>query len=147
MHDPGEQHHHGPHDHEHHEQCTHDHHEHTTHPHPQATAVSIEEHEGALVATCTLLFRSAREEAERDLTQRLEQLAQAIEDRGGVIGHIKAALTSTDTTTFSTVGTSVTLRRGTPAISAQVVAIILAIEASQIRELLTTMVNPPGDSA
>ncbi|GHT79722.1 hypothetical protein FACS1894104_4890 [Actinomycetota bacterium] len=69
------------------------------------SAVSITEHEGALVASITLTYDGDYQKTKQNLSNGLAKLANWVNEVGGVIGHIKGSLIGEQTvTTFSTTG-------------------------------------------
>jgi hypothetical protein len=138
-HDHDHEHNHNEHDHDHH---GHNHHEHN---HDHDENISIDEHEGALVASLSLSFTGDFNEAERTLAAELELLARTIEERGGAVGHIKASLfgggvVSTLSTTGTATGTAVS-RGDNPRVRAEVVAIVLSLSAEELREALAVLLQ------
>lgn len=112
--------------------------------------MSIDNHEGALVATLQDSLTGDFTASEGTLSAWMEALAQRVSETGAVIGHIKAALCAGDTTsTLSTTGGPVNVTysgrsvngpAGEPAADGDarftLVAIIFNIEGDRLRTLI-----------
>jgi hypothetical protein len=96
----------------HDEHCGHDHdHDGHSHDHDHAhihedaigvPRVELTEHEGALIASGVLRIYTTDLDAVRSaLSEQMTAAAQQVEQAGGIIGHIKATLSSTNTEMLS----------------------------------------------
>ena len=135
--------------HDHHEQehhacgCGHDHHEQEHHGHGHdhgescgcaqctgSAGLHLTHAEGATAATARFALTGARGVAEVELSARIKALAADVSAAGGLVGHIKAALTGApEVTTFSCTGGAVTVGRRTAPehYTVELVAIVLGL--------------------
>jgi hypothetical protein len=113
------------------------------HEHTDRFGISIAEHEGALVASLSFELAGGFAVAEQTLAAKLESLAAAVVRAGGIVGHIKAALTGDATiATLSTTGGAVSSAHGKSRTNkAEVVAIILMIPEQALRSALAAMLG------
>jgi len=97
-HDEEHEHHeHGEHEHHHHE---HHHHEHDEHEHHHEGGVDVHVHEGAVAASFEKDISGNVDEIKTKLAECMQRLRDEIKERHGVIGHIKASITSAEKTTM-----------------------------------------------
>ena len=147
--------------HDHHEQehhghgCGHDHHEQEHHGHAHGEScgcaqcagtagLHLTHAEGATAATARFALTGARGAAEVELSSRIKALAADVAAAGGLVGHIKAALTGApEVTTFSCTGGAVTVGRRTAPerYTVELVAIVLGLGDQALTACMTAR-NP-----
>ena len=149
----GHEHHEHGHHHEHHEHgcdcgCEHEHHEHEHHHHEHehcggdchesgcscsecsATGFRLTRVEGATAAAVRFVMKGPQGMAEVEITRRVKALCEDIHGQGGLVGHIKGAITGeAEVSTFSCTGGAVTIGRKSemPDCKVDLVAIILGL--------------------
>lgn len=141
------------HHHEHHEHdcgCGHEHHEHH-HEHAHcggdchdsgcncsdctATGFRLTRVEGATAAAVRFAMKGPQGVAEVEITRRVKALCDDIHGQGGLVGHIKGAITGeAEVSTFSCTGGAVTIGRKNemPGCKVDLVAIILGLSDEAI---------------
>ena len=77
------------HHHEHDHLHDHDHEHEHEHRAPGETVIEMTEHEQAVIGTVRCSIDGAYEEAREILKERMEKTAEAVEEAGGLVGHIK----------------------------------------------------------
>jgi hypothetical protein len=131
------------HEHEHGHEHSHEHgHGHVRahiHQEPAADGLSIEEHEGALVASFVQGLEGTLAAAETDWTARLESLAGAVTLAGGTVGHIKASIThGPSVSTLSTTGGKPAVTRNEPTQCAiETVVIVFGLDENALRGIVS----------
>ena len=79
---------------------------------PVNFSLELTHHDDAAVATVSFCKNGTPQGLEKELSDAIASLAEKIKERGGVVGHIKGAMTGEpDVTTFSSTGDSVSVSR------------------------------------
>jgi hypothetical protein len=98
--------------------------------------LSVEEHEGALVASLVQTADGSLAVVEADWAARLESLAAAVTSAGGTVGHIKASVTCGPfASVLSTIGSKAAVTRSKPTQCAiETAAIVFGLDEDTLRE-------------
>ncbi|MDR0839111.1 MAG: hypothetical protein LBN99_05655 [Oscillospiraceae bacterium] len=147
------------HEHEHHHDHDHDHeHEHHHHDHehdavtssaPGVIEVEVTEHEEAIIASGALtLVCPDAEIVKTALGREIDKIALAVDNAGGIVGHVKASLISSTVDMLSATepGVAAQIKRSPDAECAiNLVAIVFAVEPDfaekLVREALQAILN------
>ncbi len=138
----GHEHHHHEHEHEHHHEHEHGHHHHEHGPgcdceECTAKGFRLTKLEGATAAAVRFSMPGPQGKAEVEIVTRVKALCAEVTARGGLVGHVKGAVTAEpEVTTFSCTGGSVTLGRrdGAGECTVDLVAILLGMSDEAIEE-------------
>jgi len=142
----GHDHDHNHHGHEHDESCACGQHEHEhdhSHSHEEEVYESNEIyvethlHEDARVVSGRLSLTASYDTVRTLLSSRLEEIAKAVIDKGGIVGHIKASCTVKSVDMFSVTDTAVSVKTAPEQeIVVKVAAIVFLVEIEEMETLI-----------
>ena len=121
--------------HEHNHDCGHDH----DHDHEQENLpLQIQEHEDALIASVELPFTGDYADIRKTLATALEDISRWVKEQGGIVGHIKAALSYDEyVVSFSTTGASVSqLEQKSGSCKAAVAVIVFGVDTDSLKGII-----------
>lgn len=126
--------------HEHNENCEcgcHDQHNHEHHHHEQK-AISITTHDMSIVGSYKFSIEKPYEDAVAILDDLLKNVAKEVTNLGGIIGHIKAFLTSENKNCMISITEEESNKRylGDSRCNIEGVAIVFYIETEQLQDVL-----------
>ena len=134
------------HDHAHHHDHDHDHEHH--HEHGEGctcddcvSGVSVIHHEGALAGSFSAEAGRSLEETDAILKEGMQALAKKVDSHGGIIGHIKSAVSSGEDSYMYSITSDTVQRKGTMpegAVPDQITfaSIVFGMEEDELRESL-----------
>lgn len=129
--------------HDHSHEHAHDHHHAKTLLDKKGCFLSMQEHEGSLVASYRLVIPESKDQAQKILTSFALSISREIDDAGGIVGHIKA-FARCETTSFriSVTASDPDILEFDDAITrVEGVSIVFGVEKAWYEELMTEKIQ------